>query len=323
MAEAPEFHWEPLELRRPLLFKSGRFHFCAILVGHLGYILGGYQTLAPSKRFKPNHATVINFNENTWEEKPISGWTPRFHEGFSAHLVRDGVLALFPFYEDLCHLLVLDLPLLSWKMLELKSKRRIKIDKHHVADYWEEEEMLLVNTARATLRGSNSRIFAVYLLTGEIKAIQSKGTEPTGKGEQSSLLMPAQKKWYIFGGKSSPPGLFVCDFTVMRSPVWTELARIGCRGIVSSATLLHFKDKLCVLGGTRPFARTAYQSEVFTYDIRSNTWQTEDHIHLGSMPSKLEVEFHNCLIISKRTVYIIPSRARGTNSYFKLELVDR
>ena len=324
MAEVPEFQWEQRELQRPLLFKSGRFHFCAILVGHLGYVFGGYQTYAPAIHFKLNSATVVNFKKNTWEEKPISGWTPEINEGYSMHLVRDGVLTLFPFSGRSCKLFVLDLVLLSWRKVEIKlESSKIWIEQYHAADYWEEEEIILVNTAKPNLSRNDSRTYAVYLLKGEIRPIQSKGLWPSTRSFHSSLLMPAQKKWYLFGGSSSPSGLYVCDLSVMRSPVWTELAVIAGVGAIRSATLLSYKDKLFVLGGTRNFSGNENQSKVFTYDIKRNTWQKKDQPHLGVPLADLPLEFHKCFFPTKQTIYVIPSRARTTNNYFKLELVDR
>ena len=324
MAEVPEFRWKPLELQRPLLFKSGRFHLCAILVGHLGYIFGGYQNYAPSLHFKLNSATVINFKKNKWEEKPVSGWTPEIDEGFSMHLVRDGVLTLFPCSGNSCLLFLLDLPMLAWRRVEIKLEgSRIEIDQYHAADYWEEEEMILVNTAKASPTQTDSTTYAVYLFAGEIKKIRSKGVVPTAKRFQSSLLLSAQKKWYVFGGNSFPSGLFVCDFTVMRSPVWTELASLNCRGVVRCVTMLPYKDKLFVLGGTRPYSENVNESKVFTYDTKRNTWQKKDQSHLGAGPSFLVIEFHKCFIATKQTIYVMPSGPRLKNQYFKLELVDR
>ena len=282
-----------------------------------------YQTYAPSIHFNLSSAIVISFNKNTWEEKPLSGRTPLSYEGFSAHLVRDSVFTLFPSSGASCQLFFLDLPTLSWQEVEIKLESPgIEIDRYHAADYWEEEEMILVNTAKSSVRQSGSRTYAVYLLTGEIKAIQSKGPVPTAQGFQSSLLMPAQKKWYVFGGKSTPPRLFVCDFTVLRSPVWTELAQIDCRAFVRCVTLLPYKDKLFALGGTRAYSGNGNQSRVLTYDIGRNTWQTEEQSHLGSTPSKLAVEFHKCFCLTHRKMYMIPSNPRSANDYFRLELVD-
>ena len=96
------------------------------------------------------------------------------------YLVRDGVLTLFPFSGHSCKLFVLDLVLDSWRKVEIElESSKIWIQQYHAADYWEEEEMILVNTAKPTISRNDCRTYAVYLLKGEIRLIQSKGLWPS------------------------------------------------------------------------------------------------------------------------------------------------
>lgn len=329
-------HWQK-HRQEGDLFSSGWFHFRSTLLGHLGYIIGGYQTYQPSLQRPSKDLYILDTIKATWGQVEVGGDVPEMKNGFSVSLVDDGLACLFPLKESLvltgesAAIYLLDVALLEWKRVELKLKFEChgsELTEFHTADFWEDRNIILANSSGNPSIGhpTANRTFILSLSTNELKILDSKGPPPTCTGHQSSCLMALQKKWFVFGGVAefrARPGLNVLDFGSNSKPTWTELQRPRVTGVVRCGTLIELGGSLFVLGGTRPSAvNDDKPHEVMVYNIKANKWQEEEEvIQEGKKPPYGESDFHQCLIASNTLLYMIPSDRRPYNSYYKLELL--
>ena len=293
--------------------------FRSILVGHKIYAHGGYGT---HTQYRPPQLFEYNVHTRSWKTHRIGGEMPAGINGNSVALVGDKMISfgLGGNWAQLTQVHYIDLVHMCWHVRDISCDQMFSPRSYHVADYWEDRGVLLVNACSIA---NNNELYnttvSVNVDTWTLQHVKSKGSPPTRRAFHSSLLHAQRKQWFIVGGQSRQRGpggppldsllsdVYILSLSPSHRPTWScaAPAALGQRWMppVHSASLIANGSRLIVLGGlcnSRPERHTS------AFDVDMQQFVTAAVSHTGDVPSANDFRVHQIVRIGNKGFYLLP-----------------
>ena len=292
-------------------------HFRAIVVGHKIFVQGGNGT---RNEYKSPILFEYNVHTRSWQAHEIGGELPEEISQNSVALIGDQMISFGTGWavEQITRVHYIDLLQMSWHTHEVSCDKSF-FSRNHVADYWEDRGVLLVNACGIM---DPSYLYNTTVLLNvnswTLEHVKCKGSPPTRRVYHSSILLAHRKQWFIVGGESRYSSLggpkigtrlndiYILSFSAFHQPTWSHAAPSRWQEWMPPAlcvSLIAHGNRLIVLGG---LCTNKQERPTAVYDIDKHLFVSSGVVSTGEVPSANDFRAHQIVRSCNNGYYVLP-----------------